>query len=100
MPSLKYRSAPGEPLAPLGFGSHKLGGVRLYFCKHNAFREGMLALPYSSRILFQQPRILSFLQVQMVLHNVKPFVLLQQMAVLFFNSLTVICMVFRSSRNF
>ena len=28
MPSLKYRSAPGEPLAPLGFGSHKLDDVR------------------------------------------------------------------------
>ena len=28
MPSLKYRSARTEPLTPLGFGSHKLGGVR------------------------------------------------------------------------
>ena len=28
MPSLKYRSAQTEPLAPLGFGSHKLDGVR------------------------------------------------------------------------
>ncbi len=54
MPSLKYRSERTEPLAPLGFGSHKLDGVPLYLCKRNAFREGMLALPYGSRILFQQ----------------------------------------------
>ncbi len=57
MPSLKYRSARTKPLAPLGFGSHKLGGVRFCLCKRNAFREGMLALPYGSRILFQQPRM-------------------------------------------
>ena len=28
MPSLKYRSALLQPLASLGFGSHKLNGVR------------------------------------------------------------------------
>ena len=60
MPSLKYRSARTEPLAPLGFGSHKLDGVRLYLCRRNAFREGMLALLYGSRILFQQSHALSF----------------------------------------
>ena len=37
MPSLKYRSARTEPLAPFGFGSHKLGGVRLYLYRHIAF---------------------------------------------------------------
>ena len=60
MPSLKYRSARTEPLAPLGFGSHKLDDVPLYLCRRNAFREGMLAFLYGSRILFQQPRISKF----------------------------------------
>ena len=46
MPSLKYRFARTEPLALLGVGSHKLDGVRLYSCRRNALREGMLALPY------------------------------------------------------
>ena len=57
MPSLKYRSALTEPLAPLGFGSHKLDNVRFRLCKCVAFREGMLALPYGSRILFQQTHV-------------------------------------------
>ena len=57
MPSLKYRFARTEPLALLGFGSHKLDGVRFSLCKRAAFREGMLALPYGSRILFQQPHM-------------------------------------------
>ena len=34
--------------APLGFGSHKLDGVRFLLCKHVALREGMLALPYGA----------------------------------------------------
>ena len=46
MPSLKYRSASTEPLAPLGFGFHKLDGVRFRLYRGIAFREGMLALPY------------------------------------------------------
>ena len=41
MPSLMYRSALGEPLAPLGFGSHKLDGVRFCLCRRIAFREGI-----------------------------------------------------------
>ncbi len=41
MPSLKYRSAQLQPLAPLGFGSHKLDGVRFYLYRRVAFREGM-----------------------------------------------------------
>ena len=36
MPSLKYRSARTEPLAPLGFGSHELGDVRFRLCKRVA----------------------------------------------------------------
>ena len=34
MPSLKYRSTRTEPLAPLGFGSHKLDNVRFRLCGH------------------------------------------------------------------
>ncbi len=45
MPSLKYRFAPTEPLAPLGFGSHKLDGVRLYFRGCNTFRQA-IPLPW------------------------------------------------------
>ena len=48
MPSLKYRSARTEPLAPFGFGSHKLNGVRFRLYRRVAFREGMLALPYGA----------------------------------------------------
>ena len=56
MPSLKYRSARTEPLAPLDFGSHKLDGVR--------------------RIMYGVSN-----QVK-VLHNVTPIDLLAQSAVL------------------
>ena len=57
MPSLKYRSAQLQSPAPLGFGSHKLDGIRFYLYRRVAFREGMLALPYGSRIPFQQLHI-------------------------------------------
>ena len=56
MPSLKYRSARTEPLAPLGFGSHELDGVR--------------------RIMY------GFSNQVKVLHNVTPIDLLAQSAVL------------------
>ena len=56
MPSLKYRSARTKPLAPLGFGSHKLDGIR--------------------RILY------GFSNQVKVLHNVTPIDLLAQSAVL------------------
>ena len=39
MPSLKYRSAPTEPLAPFGFGSHKLDGVRFYLYRRVVFAQ-------------------------------------------------------------
>ncbi len=48
MLSLKYRSSSGKPLAPLGFSSRKLDGVRLYLCRRIAFREDMIALSYNS----------------------------------------------------
>ena len=48
MSALKYRYVLPQPLALLGFGSHKLDGVRLYLCRSNAFWEGMLALPYGA----------------------------------------------------
>ncbi len=83
MPSLKYRSALTEPLAPLGCGSHKLDGVRFCWFRSIAFRGGILnrrlsqwvnrrdvvqnskimgsvfiakcnTLPYGSKILLQQ----------------------------------------------
>ena len=56
MLSLKYRSRQTEPLAPLGFGSHKLDGVR--------------------RIMY------GFSNQVKVLHNVTPIDLLAQSAVL------------------
>ena len=55
MPSLKYRSALLQPLAPPGFGSHKLDGVRR-ICTTSNHAE--------------------------VLHNVTPIDLLAQSAVL------------------
>ncbi len=39
MSALTRRSAQLQPLAPLGFGSHELDGVRFYFCKRNAFGQ-------------------------------------------------------------
>ena len=42
--------------APLGFGSHKLDGVRFRLCKRIALREGMLALPYGVCRKFVQTR--------------------------------------------
>ncbi len=56
MPSLKYRSAQLQPLAPPGFGSHKLDGVRSIMCE------------FSNQVK--------------VLHNVTPIDLLAQSAVL------------------
>ncbi len=53
MPSLKYRSARTELLAPLGFGSHKLNGVRFCLYRRVAFQEGMLASLTVHEILFQ-----------------------------------------------
>ncbi len=95
MPSLKYHSARTKPLAPLGFGSHKLGGVRrimyefsnqvkvlhnvtsidllaqsaVLFVQTQHFREGMLALPYGPRILFQQPYVSPPLRCMKYLSN-------------------------------